>query len=64
MSRSVSGILALSLFALSACSSEPAQTCRAASGHVCTWAGLQPGERFNGDGHSRLETAFYWPMDL
>lgn len=37
--------------------------CDAVSGNICTWAGT--GEAgFNGDGYHRLESRFYYPMDV
>lgn len=41
---------------------EPA-ACDDAAGVICTWAGTGSAG-FDGDGHSLLESSFYWPVDV
>jgi sugar lactone lactonase YvrE len=62
--RKLSWIAGGAVALAAACDPQPEaeQSCKE-SGTICTYAGI--GERsFNGDGRPRLESSFYWPLDL
>lgn len=60
--RVCSVLAALWLAGLAGCSDDPA--CIEESGVACVWAGQTGRLGFDGDGNHRLDSTFYWPVDL